>query len=242
MSDFHNSSIHWCSQRQAIVEAVSQAGAMQTHWCSTSFNMCLHLSTRSDHTGKQRRIATLCKSIGHQARCPKPFTLRCKEDPDVAPRNQWTCLTTQQHGGYRIRALSSPCFLFFRLLLHTSSWMRVFEGKTFVLPLRLGYTWQEKISCSPRNTKGWRSCRSWFWVVVQVCYTAMFPSVRNASFMSSPDQFDLFVKSRSSRSAGEYQALWSQAGSSRVVIAPHMLWTSYFFLRKWKSWPATLRK
>ena len=76
--------------------------------------MCLHLFTRSSHTGKQTRIATLCKSIGHQARCPKPFTPRCKEDPDVAPRNQWKCITTQQHGGYPIRALSSPCFLFFR--------------------------------------------------------------------------------------------------------------------------------
>ena len=65
-----------------------------------------------------------------------------------------------------------------------------------------------KISCSPGNTKGgagWRTCRSWFWVVVQACHTAMFPSVHNASFMSSPGRFDLFVKSRSSRSAGEYQ-------------------------------------
>ena len=94
-------------------KAVSKAGAMQPHWCSeTSFKMCLHLFMCYSHTGKQTRIATHCKSIGRQAQCPRLFTLRCREDPCVAPRNQCTCLTTQQHGSYSIRALSSPCFLF----------------------------------------------------------------------------------------------------------------------------------
>ena len=201
----------------------------------TSFNMCLHLFTHSSHTGKQTRIATLCKSIGHQARCPKPFTPRCKEDPDVAPRNQWTCLTTQQHGGYPIRALSSPCFLFFRPLLLTSSWMRVYGGEIICSSSPTWVYMSRKISASPGNTKGgagWRSCRSWFWEVVQACHTAMFPSVRNASFMSSPGRFDLFVKSRSSRSAGEYQpgplvSSWLFKSRHCRARSPHMLWTSY---------------
>ena len=138
---------------------------------------------RSSHPGKQTRIATLCKSIGHQAKCPKTLHTVKKKDRDVAPRNQWTCFfcwrllglipggtpfsqlnkgvrdvmsattkrdvehqvctktckrpqvptkskqrnqwtcpATQQHGGYPIRALSSPCFLFFRPLLLTSSY------------------------------------------------------------------------------------------------------------------------
>ena len=77
------------------------------------------------HTGKQTRIATHCKSIGHQAKCPKTF------HPQVERRlrcGTTQCLTTQQHGSYPIRALSSPCFLFFRPLLLTS-WMRVYGGE-----------------------------------------------------------------------------------------------------------------
>ena len=126
--------------------------------------MCLHLFTRSSHTGKQTRIATLCKSIGHQARCPKPFTPRCKEDPDVAPRNQWTCLTTQQHGGHPIRALSSPCFLFFRPLLLTSSWMRVYGGEIICSSSPTWVYMARKISCSPGNNFQGRICCWFVWI------------------------------------------------------------------------------
>ena len=93
------------------------------------------------------------------------FTLRCKEDPGVAPRNQCTCLTTQQHGSYPIRALSSPCFLFFRPLLLASSWMRVYGGEMICSSSPTWGYMSRNISASPGNTKGgagWRSCRSWF--------------------------------------------------------------------------------
>ena len=217
---------------------------MQPHWCSeTSFKMCLHLFMCYSHTGKQTRIATHCKAIGHQAKCPMTCPLRCREDRGAAPRNQCTCLTTQQHGSYFIRALSSPCFLFFRPLLLTSSWMRVYGGEMICSSSPTWVYMSRNIFASPGNTKGgagWRSCRSWFWVVVQACHTALFPLVRNASFMSSPGRFDLFVNSRSSRSAGVYQpgplvSSWLFNSRHCGSRSPHMLWTSYFFLRRWKS-------
>ena len=86
--------------------------------------------------------------------------------------------------------------------------MRVYGGE---ITCSSSLTWAymaRKNSCSPGNTNGgagWRNCRSWYCVVDQDCHAAVFPSVRNASFTSSPGRFDLLVKSRSSRSAGEYQ-------------------------------------
>ena len=96
-------------------------------------------------------------------------------------------------------------------------------------------TWvymSRKISCSPGNTKGgagWRNSQSWFCVVLQACHAAASPSVRSASFMSSPGLFDLFVKSRSSRSVSEYQPrpfglkLTLQESALRLEVAPHAL-------------------
>ena len=96
-------------------------------------------------------------------------------------------------------------------------------------------TWvymSRKISCSPGNTKGgagWRNSQSWFCVVLQACHAAGSPSVRSASFMSSPGLFDLFVKSRSSRSVSEYQPgpfglkLTLQESPLRVEVTPHAL-------------------
>ena len=141
-------------------EAVSQAGAKQTHWCSeTSFNMCLHLFTRSSHTGKQTRIATLCKSIGHQARCPKPFTPRCKEDPHVPYH---TAAWRLPHQGIVITLLPlfSPPPPY--IILDA---MRVYGGEIICSSSPTWVYMARKISCSPGNTKGgagWRSCRSWF--------------------------------------------------------------------------------
>ena len=101
--------------------------------------------------------------------------------------------------------------------------MRVYGGEIICSSSRTWVYMSRKISSSPGNTKGgagWRNCQSWFCVVDQACHAAVFPSVRNASFMSSPGRFDLFVKAAlHAQRANTSQALWSRAGSSRVAIA-----------------------
>ena len=100
-----------------------------------------------------------------------------------------------------------------------------------------------KISCSAGNTKGGAGWHNWLirlWAAYQACHAAVFPSVRNASFVSSPGRLDLLVKSRSLSWAGEYQpgplvSSWLCKSRHCGSRSPHMLLTSYFFLRRWKS-------
>ena len=107
----------------------------------------------------------------------------------------------------------------------------VYGGEIICSSSRTWVYMSRKISASPGNTKGgagWRNCQSWFCVVDQSCHAAVFPSVRNASFMSSPGRFDLFVKSRSSRSEGEYQpgplvSSWLFKSRHCGSRSPHML-------------------
>ena len=137
---------------------------------------------------------------------------------------------------YPTRALSSPCFLFFRPLIDASSGVRVYGGEMTCSSSPIWAYMARKIFCSPGNTNGgagWHNCQIRFWAAYQACHAVVFPSVRNASFVSSPGRLDLFVKSRSLSSAG-----WVPARSPRLELTlqepplwvkiPHMLLTSYF--------------
>ena len=65
-------------------------------------------------------------------------------------------------------------------------------------------------------------------------------SVVVSTHKSSPGRLDLFVKSLSLRSAGEYQpgplaTNWLCKSRHYGSRSPHMVLTSYFLLRSWKS-------
>ena len=98
-------------------------------------------------------------------------------------------------------------------------------------------------SFSPGNTNGGpglHDCQIRSCATFEACHAIVLSSVRKASFMSSPGRLDLFVKSLSSRSAGEYQpgplaTSWLCKSRHCGSRSPHMVLTSYFFLRSWKS-------
>ena len=98
---------------------------------------------------------------------------------------------------YPARALSSPCFLFFRPLIDASSGVRVYGGE---MPCSSSPIWAHVArvsSFSPGNTNGGpglHDCQMRSWATFQACNAIVFPSVRKASFVSSPGRLDLFVK------------------------------------------------
>ena len=144
---------------------------------------------------------------------------------------------------YSIKVLSSTCFLFFRPLIVASSGVRVYGGDMTCSSLPIWSYIARVSSVSPGNTKGGpglqhshiRSCAT-----CHACQARVSSSVRKASFKSSPGRLDLFVKSLSLSPAGEYQpgplaTSWLCKRRHCGSRSPHMVRTSYFLLKSWKS-------
>ena len=140
---------------------------------------------------------------------------------------------------YPTRALSSPCFLFFRPLIDASSGVRVYGGDMICSSLPT-WSYMARISSfSPGNTDGGpglHDCQIRSCATFQACQAIVSSSVRKASFKSSPGRLDLFVKSLSLRSAGEYQpgplaTNWLCKSRHCGSRSPHMVLTSYFLLK-----------
>ena len=144
---------------------------------------------------------------------------------------------------YPTRALSSPCFLFFRPLIAASSGVRVYGGDMICSSLPIWSCIARISSFSPGNTNGGpglHDCQMRSCATFQACQAIVSSSVRKASFKSSPGRLDLFVKSLSLRSAGEYQpgplaTNWLCNSRHCGSRSPHMVLTSYFLLKSWKS-------
>ena len=91
-------------------------------------------------------------------------------------------------------------------------------------------------SFSPGNTKGGpglQHCHIRSCATCQACQARVSSSVRKASFKSSPGRLDLFVKSLSLSSAGEYQpgplaTSWLCKRRHCGSRSPHMVRTSSF--------------
>ena len=82
------------------------------------------------------------------------------------------------------------------------------EGKLLVLPLRLGHTWHEKSLVrleTPMVGQVGLTAEAGSEQHTKLAMLQCFHQYSNASFVSSPGRLDLFVKSRSLSSAGEYQ-------------------------------------
>ena len=144
---------------------------------------------------------------------------------------------------YPTRASSSPCFLFFRPLIAASSGVRVYGGDMICSSLPIWSYIARISSFSPGNTNGGpglHDCQMRSCATFQACQATVSSSVRKASFKSSPGRLDLFVKSLSLRSAGEYQpgplaTNWLCNSRHCGSRSPHMVLTSYFLLKSWKS-------
>ena len=89
------------------------------------------------------------RTAGQKTRWPNKHNHRLEARPwgSITPPIDVSC-------SYPIRALSSPCFLFFRLLTDTSSWLRVNGGQIICSSSRTWVYMSRKISCS-RKHKGW---------------------------------------------------------------------------------------
>ena len=115
---------------------------------------------------------------------------------------------------------------------HASSGVRVYRGDVTCSSLPI-CSYIARISFfSPGNTEsgpGLQHCHFRSCATCQACQARVSSLVRKVSFKSSPGRLDLFVKSLSLSSAGEYQPgpLASHYGSR----SPHMVLTSYFLLK-----------
>ena len=108
---------------------------------------------------------------------------------------------------YPIRVLSFTCFLFFHPLIDASSGVRVYGGDMTCSSLPIWSYIARISSFSPGNTKsgpGLQHCHIRSCATCQACQARVSSSVRKASFKSSSCHLDLFVKSLSLSSAGEY--------------------------------------
>ena len=81
-----------------------------------------------------------------------PSTLRWEEPCRSATSPMDILYGTCTQGDYPIRALSSPCFLFFRPLIDASSGVRVYGGEITCSSSPIWAYMARKISCSPGNT------------------------------------------------------------------------------------------